>query len=488
MPHTATSQQLATSALPPLVVDLDGSLIRVDLLHEALARLGLRSPLLLIRIAIRHRKSLAGFKTGVAQEVSVDPVTLPYESDVVARLREEAASGRRLILATASPLAWAAPIAAHLGFFVDVLATNDQHNLKNKSKLEAIRNLLGDSPFAYIGNSSDDIPLFEASAGGRILVGSSSRPLAFLQKSGLDFNHIAPSGTMLRARHAIRACRPVHWVKNSLIFVPAVTGWGTYDPMRLIAASFAFISFSLVASAVYLINDLADLATDRGHPDKRRRPLAAGQLPVMSGAALAACLAICGLGIAIVTGPIAITFLIIYLALNAAYTVRLKEMPLTDIALLCSFYLIRVMLGLAILGLPQSIWFIAFLGCLFAELAHWKRYVEVISAPPTASKRRSYASTDANVLLAFGVGFSFTAAIVLTLYLQSAEVSPIYESPKLLALLTPILLLHNLGMWLEASRGDGASDPITYVLKSRKFWWAALIAMAVLAAARFIPV
>jgi 4-hydroxybenzoate polyprenyltransferase len=177
----------------------------------------------------------------------------------------------------------------------------------------------------------------------------------------------------------------------------------------------------------------------------------------------------------------------VYVALNAAYTARLKEMPLTDIALLCAFYLIRVILGLAILGLPQSIWFIAFLGCLFAELALWKRYVEVISAPATSSKRRSYAATDANVLLAFGVGFSFSAAIVLTLYLQSPEVSPIYQAPRLLALLAPILLLHNLGMWLEASRGEGASDPITYILKSRKFWFMAVVAMAVLLAARFLP-
>jgi hypothetical protein len=91
------------------------------------------------------------------------------------------------------------------------------------------------------------------------------------------------------------------------------------------------------------------------------------------------------------------------------------------------------------------------------------------------------------VLLAFGVGFSFSAAIVLTLYLQSPEVSPIYQAPRLLALLAPILLLHNLGMWLEASRGEGASDPITYILKSRKFWFMAVVAMAVLLAARFLP-
>lgn len=472
---------------PPLVVDLDRSLIRVDLLHEAMARLGIRSPLRLMRLAWRHRRSLAAFKTAVAEIVPVDPSKLPYEPRVIARLREESAKGRRLILATASPAIWAGPIAGHLGLFSDVLATDGEANLKHTRKLAAIRELLGDARFSYLGDSSDDIPLFEAATGGRLLAGSSSRPLAHLRRSGEPFEHIAPANPLAQVRDAVRACRPVHWIKNLLIFVPAVTSWGMYDPVRLIPAVFAFFSFSFVASSVYLINDLSDLAADRAHPDKRRRPLAAGQLPVFRAVVLAAALALAGLGLAIATGPVVIAVLLVYVLLNAAYSIRLKEMPLTDIALLCSFYLVRVMLGLAVLGLPQSIWFIAFLGCLFAELAHWKRYVEVLNSPASSSKRRSYTSQDANVLLAFGVGFSFTAALVLTLYLRSNEVSPVYHSPKLLALLAPVLLLHNLGMWLEASRGNGASDPVTFVLKSRKFWGTAVVAVLVLLAARLLP-
>jgi len=460
----------------------------VDLLHEAMARLGLRSPLRLLRLAWRHRDSLAAFKTAVAHAVPMDASKLPYEPRVIAHLREEAAHGRRLILATASPLLWAEPVARHLGFFSDVLATDGEINLKRTRKLAAIRELLNDAPFAYLGDSSDDIPLFEAATGGRLLAGSSPRPLAHLRKSGVDFHHVAPSSTVSRIRAAVRACRPVHWIKNGLIFVPAVTSWGMYDPMKLIPAVMAFFAFSFVASAVYLVNDLSDLAADRAHPDKRRRPLAAGLLPATGGLMLAAFLAVAGFSLAFATGPAALYLLLFYVALNAAYTIRLKEMPLTDIALLCAFYLIRVVLGLAVLGLPQSVWFIAFLGCLFAELAHWKRYVEVITTKSSSAKRRSYTQSDANVLLAFGVGFSFTAALVLTLYLRSDEISPVYKSPKVLALLAPILLLHNLGMWLEASRGNGASDPVTFILKSPKFWFAAVGAVLVLGTARLITI
>ncbi len=472
----------------PLVVDLDRSLIRVDLLHEAISRLGLRSPLRLLLLVFRHRHSLASFKTALAQAVPVDATKLPYEPSVLAHLREESAHGRRLILATASPVIWAEPVAEHLGLFTDVLSTNTQRNLKKIAKLEAIRKLLGDDNFAYLGDSSDDIPLFEAAKAGRLLVGSAKRPLAYLQRSGIEFEHLAPSNFLVNVHNAIRACRPVHWIKNSLIFLPAVTSWGMYDTGRLIPAIAAFFSFSFVASAIYLINDLADLAADRAHLDKRHRPLAAGLLPASTGIILAACLAIVGFGIAMATGSAIVILLIIYFILNAAYTLRLKEMPLTDIALLCSFYLIRVVLGLAVLGLPQSNWFIAFLGCLFAELALWKRYVEVIHSPPSFSKRRSYTAQDANVLLAFGVGFSFSAALVLTLYLRSDEVSPVYHSPKLLAILAPILLIHNLGMWLEASRGNGASDPVTYILKSPKFWIVAAAAIIVVAVARLVPI
>ncbi|MDP3850222.1 MAG: UbiA family prenyltransferase [Luteolibacter sp.] len=481
------SISLPTLDQAPLVVDLDRSLLRVDLLHEALARLGLRSPRRLIRLAWRHRGSLAAFKTAVAEIVPMDPAKLPYEPRVIAHLREESARGRRLILATASPGIWAGPIAEHLGFFADVLASDGQRNLKRERKLAALRELLGEEPFAYLGDSNDDIPVFDAATGGRILAGSSPRPLAHLRKMEGGFNHIAPSSPGARILAMIRACRPVHWVKNCLIFVPAITSWGTYDPKLLISATLAFFAFSFIASAVYLVNDLADLAADRAHPDKRKRPLAAGLLPVSNAIVLAACLATAAFSLAAFTGPVVVGVLLLYIVLNAAYTIRLKEMPLADIALLSCFYLIRLMLGLAVLGLPQSVWFIGFMGCLFAELAHWKRYVEVITTASTSSKRRSYTPADANVLLAFGVGFSFTAAIVLTLYLRSDEISPVYTSPKLLAILAPILLLHNLGMWLEASRGNGASDPIHFVLKSRKFWAAGIAAAIVLAAARLLP-
>ena len=482
-----TSQYV--TELPPLVVDLDRSLIRVDLLHEAMARLGLRSPLRLFRLAWVHRKSLAAFKTSVAEEVSVDPSTLPYQPSVISYLEEESARGRRIILATASPEAWANPVANYLELFSDVLATDGRDNLKSKMKLAAIHELLNDAPFAYVGDSNDDIAIFDASDGGRVLVGSSPRPLAHLSKSDGEFTHLAPSNSLSWIRAAVKACRPKHWIKNLLIFVPAVTSWGTYDPIKLFPATLAFFAFSFVASSVYLVNDLADIAADRAHPDKRRRPIAAGSLPVPMAVMLALGLVIAGFGLAAITGPVVVGILLLYLTLNAAYTIRLKEMPLADIALLCSFYLVRVMIGLAVLQLPQSVWFIGFLGCLFAELALWKRYVELINAPPSSkAKRRSYTALDAPVLLAFGVGFSFTAALVLTLYLRSNEVSPVYQSPKLLALLAPVLLLHNLGMWLEASRGRGASDPINFILRSKKFWGAAVFAVLILGSARLLTI
>lgn len=474
-----------TASSTPLVVDLDQSLVRVDLLHEALARLGLRAPWHLVQLAWTHRSDLAAFKVAVAEAISVDPKTLPYDPVVLDHLRSEAARGRRLVLATASPRTWAQPIAEHLGFFSGVIATEAAANMKSARKLEAIRHLPNGESFAYLGNSADDIPLFDAATDGVVMVGAAARPLAHLRKTGRAFTHLSPaaSGDLLRA--VLRACRPVHWVKNLLIFVPAVTSWGTYDPKRLVPAFFAFVSFSLAASAIYLMNDLSDLAADRAHPAKRHRPLAAGDLQAASAAMLSLLLGAAALALAAMTDTMVLAALSIYLVLNAAYSSRLKEIPLADIILLCVFYLLRVMLGLSVLGLPQSIWFLAFLGCLFAEIAHWKRYVEVLgTSVASGAKRRSYTPADAIVLLAFGVGFAFSAALILILYLRSDEISPVYSSPGMLTLLAPILLVHNLGMWLEASRGHGTADPITFILRSRMFWAAGIAAALVLAAAR----
>jgi 4-hydroxybenzoate polyprenyltransferase/beta-phosphoglucomutase-like phosphatase (HAD superfamily) len=477
---------MVTKQKLPLVVDLDGSLIRSDLLHEAIFSLMFQSPFKFFSLIFSNIVSLASFKTGIAREFSVDPASLPWCETVVEFIRVEHGSGRRIILATASPRAWADSVASHLGaVFSDVIASDSVSNLKGHTKLLAIQRLLGTaSGFAYIGNSKDDIPILEAAEGGRHIVGNDRKPINHLKAAKLNFQQIQNTPPVSLCRAVFIACRPFHWAKNILILLPALTGIGIYDPVRIVPLAIAFLTFCFLASGIYVLNDLADLKADRLHPDKRRRPIASGSLSCVQAVALLSMLFLAGFLLAALTSTAVLAFAAVYIFLNLLYSSKIKEVPLADIFMLCGFYMLRVFLGIVVLELPPSKWYLSFLGCVFCELALWKRYVEAISSKMRHKNRRSYTKADAGVLLAFGVGFSFSASIVLSLYVASDEISPVYRSPELLILIVPILLIHNLGMWLQASRRVAGSDPVMNVLKSKKSWLALASSLIVLCASR----
>lgn len=467
----------------PLVVDLDRTLLRCDLLHDALAGLALHRPGTLRELVSRTGRDLPAFKAAVAQEVPVNPEILPYNPAVVDFVQTEAAAGRQIILASASPVGWVAPIAQHLGVFAHVLASSDTLNLKGTKKLEAIRALLGDEPFAYIGDSMDDVPIFKI-ASERIVAGSSPRVLRELERRKLEFSQIAPISGVDRVRAAVKACRSYQWSKNLLVLLPVLTSAGLYAPTRLFDTCLAFLAMCAASSAVYIANDLSDITADRNDPTKRNRPLAAGTLSVPLALVVAFLLGASGLVLGFCASPLIFGGIVLYLAINAAYTYRLKEVSLADICVLSSLYLLRVFIGTASLGVPQTFWYMSFLACLFMELAMWKRYVETMRSPTEKILRRNYYRTDAPVLLAFGVGFSFSAALILAMYTHSDEISPVYSAPSLLSILVPVLLIHNLGMWLDGSRGLTPGDPVSRLLTSRKSWAAGVVAVIVVVSAR----
>jgi 4-hydroxybenzoate polyprenyltransferase len=468
---------------PPLVVDLDGSLLRCDLLHDALAGLAIRSPLLVAGLAWTHRGNLPRFKTAIAKVAPIVSADLPYTTSVLDHVRTEAATGRRVILATASPNSWARSVAHHLGCFSDVIATTETVNFKGPRKLAAIKELLGPCKFSYIGDSPADLPIFHA-ATECLLVGAAPRVKASLARGHINCVELAPRSPKSDIGALWQLCRPHHWVKNLLLFLTAFTGIGLYEPRHVLHVLAIFLAMSAVASAVYILNDLADISADRAHAEKRRRPLAAGTVSVPMALKLAMVLTIGGLTLAACLNLAAAGLLLGYLTLNAIYTTHLKEMPLADVCALTLFYLFRVVLGAVVLGVNPTVWFLAFLACIFMELAIWKRYVEILRSPDEKLGRRGYYRSDAGVMLSFGVGFSFCAALILGMYTQSNNISPVYQAPALLTLLAPILLLHNLGMWLDGSRGHSSGDPILRVLHSKKSWAAGVTGALVIAAAR----
>jgi apolipoprotein N-acyltransferase len=158
----------------PLVVDLDGTLIRTDLMWESLARCLRRNPFSIFQILCWWAGGRARLKQRLAARVQIDPTGLPYHERFLAWLRQEKISGRTLVLATASDLRMAQPVAEHLGLFTEVLASDGQTNLRQENKRLALVRKYGERGFDYAGNSPDDLVVWR-SARQAIVVNAPAR-------------------------------------------------------------------------------------------------------------------------------------------------------------------------------------------------------------------------------------------------------------------------------------------------------------------------
>ena len=269
----------------------------------------------------------------------------------------------------------------------------------------------------------------------------------------------------------LRALRPHQWLKNLLIFVPAVLAHEFLDPSVVIRSVLAFVSFSLVASAGYLLNDILDREADRAHPVKRMRPFASGELPVRTGVVVIPALVILA---AVVAAPLPRAFLgalALYLLTTSAYSLLLKRAALIDVLVLGGLYTLRIIAGGAATEIPLSFWLLAFSMFLFLSLGLVKRYSELanLKAQGAAhSPRRGYSSGDLGALAQFGISSAYLSVLVLALYINSDSVSELYSNPQVLWLLCPLLLYLLSRVWLLAGRGEVLEDPLVFLLEDRR--------------------
>jgi decaprenyl-phosphate phosphoribosyltransferase len=200
--------------------------------------------------------------------------------------------------------------------------------------------------------------------------------------------------TEVAVRHSrvpatIRAMRPRQWVKNLLVLAAPLAAGRLFEPAVLKDAALAFVAFCLVSATVYLVNDVRDVDEDRQHPTKRFRPIAAGELKPASAIAVAAVLGIGGIALGFfVSVPLGIT-VVVYVALQLLYSAYLKHLPVVDLAVVASAYLLRAIAGGVATGIPLSQWFllVAAFGSFF--MVSGKRYSEMKSLGSDAGTRRS---------------------------------------------------------------------------------------------------
>lgn len=453
----------------PLCIDLDGTLVRSDTLHEAIISTVLADWTNLLRIPVWLGRGRAAFKHEIGKRWQFDPAQLPYNEDLLKLLRKEKERGRTLVLATASNDFVARSIAQHLELFDQVVASDGSTNLRGRRKAERLTSLFGEKGFAYAGNDSTDFAVWEK-AGSAIVVNASSSVRRIAAKRYAGVSIIGKREHQLGP--LIRALRPYQWVKNGFVLIPLFTSGGLSDVNAWIHSLVAIASFCAVASAIYLLNDISDLSADRAHPRKRNRPFASGSLDIITGLAVSPLLALLGALLAIWSGAwIAVG---VYAILSTAYTARLKEMPLVDVFILAALYTLRVEGGGEASGHAVSLWLLGFSSFIFLSLALVKRVSELdrlrIEGTIRTAARRGYMVQDLQILQMFGIGATFASAVVLSLYVQSQTASQVYDRPWLLWFLIPLFLFWQCRLWLSTARGYMHDDPIVYTARDWVSW------------------
>jgi 4-hydroxybenzoate polyprenyltransferase/phosphoserine phosphatase len=469
----------ATTELLPLCVDLDGTLVRSDTLVDSLAS-GSRN-WRVWRALLTVLRSRAAMKQQIAEIEPVDAATLPYNTELLDYLKAEKARGRRLVLATAADQSTAAAVAAHLGLFDEILASDGERNLKGEKKADALAARFGERGFAYAGNDRSDLAVWRR-AHSAVIVNASRGVAASAAKTTSVERHIADAGSRLKAM--LKALRPYQWVKNFLVLVPVATAHALDDKSAWISAGWTFAAFCATAPAIYIINDLSDLKADRLHTRKRRRPFASGALSLPTGLAMTLTLLVLGYYCAAQSGAVA--WVALYGVSSLSYSLFLKEFPLVDIFVLAGLYTLRLFAGGEATGHPVSLWLLGFSSFFFLSLALVKRVSEMMTRTQGKAARRGYGATDVPILQLMGVASAFTAIVILALFVQEEAVSQHYASPVLLWLTVPLMLFWLCRIWLSTARGYMHDDPIVYAAKDWVSWLVSLAVFGTLAAAKDI--
>jgi 4-hydroxybenzoate polyprenyltransferase len=470
----------------PLAVDLDGTLIKSDLLLESFLLLMKKNPLLLLVCPVWL---LGGGKQRLKQEIAtrveIDAARLPYHPKVIDWLSAEREGGRTLVLATASHRLLAEPVAAHLGLFDEVLATDETTNLKGPNKLAALQEKFGED-FGYAGDTDADVPLWKACR-ERVVVASPSKAASLAKAAGVPFDETFHPEGRGPLKALIKATRPHQWAKNLLLFVPALLAHRITDLSVMAYTALAFMAFSLLASSVYVLNDLLDIPSDRHHHRKKTRPFASGDLSILTGFALLPVLL--GAGITL-TALLPVEFwgvMSVYYAITLAYSLILKSLMLLDVMVLAGLYTVRILAGSAATDTKVSFWLFAFSMFVFLCLAFVKRYIELWTLRSEGRDKsigRGYRTGDIDQLQSLGSAAGYVSVLVLALYLNSPEVRALYSQPAMLWAIIPLLTYWISRIWLRAGRGEVHDDPIVYALKDPASWVIGVLACVVVLLAR----
>lgn len=466
---------------PVLVADLDNTVIATDLLYETFWEACARGWTTPFSALAALRRGKAELKAELVRRSDLDVTTLPLNEPVLDLLRQWRAEGGRTALVTASDQALADRVAAHLGLFDEVHGSDGSHNLKGPAKAAFLQQRFGARGFDYIGDSRADLPIWAVArravtiglpAGLRQAVDSQALPDA----APLHLTGPRPS----MAGPCLKALRPHQWLKNLLVFLPMLMAHH-FTAAAFVASALAFLAFSLIASSVYVVNDLLDLSADRAHPRKRNRPFASGALRIQAGSWLAPALLLAGVAVGALVGPRFLAVLAVYYLTTLIYSLTLKRRVVVDICALAVLYTLRIVAGAAATGLGLSVWLLAFSIFFFFALAAVKRQAELVDGLRQGKEKaggRGYLTEDLPLISVMATSSGFVSVLVMALYVTSDDVTVYYRQPAMLWGICLVLLYWISRIVMIAHRGHMHDDPVIFAVKDRSSLVCGLLILA----------
>lgn len=224
----------------------------------------------------------------------------------------------------------------------------------------------------------------------------------------------APAGawTGSTATAVLRTARPKQWLKNLLVFAAPGAAGLLGESLPLQRTAIAFVAFCLAASGTYFLNDATDVESDRRHPSKALRPIAAGAIDLLTARLIGAILIAAGIGFAFAARWHLAVVIAGYVALTTSYSLFLKHIAVIDIVTIASGFVLRAVAGAAATGIPISNWFfiVASFGSLF--MVAGKRHAESVEAGASAGDLRRTLGEYSTSYLAYLRSVSTSAVLV----------------------------------------------------------------------------
>ena len=473
-----------------LFVDLDGTLIKSDLLFECLVPIIKNYFYALFLAPFWLLKGKAYLKDKFSDLVSINPEILPYNNNVLEYIRKEKENGSKIILATASNIKLAKSISDYLGIFDDVIASSKEENLKGKNKLNKIKLYIKNNninkEFSYIGDSEADVKIFNET---NIPIVVGNKNVFNKIKSKNDKTTFVDGENDFSLKKFFKMIRTYQWVKNFLIFLPLILAHKFLDVNLLLKALVAFFSFSFLASSVYIINDIMDVESDRIHPSKKNRPIASGAVKISSALKVAFILMPLSFIISIFLGKEFLFVLLTYFITTSCYSFYLKKIMLVDILILSLLYTVRIFAGGVALNIYLSPWLFMFSLFFFFSLACAKRYSELYAVRNNLQdeiKGRGYQAQDLEQIQIFGSSSGYIAILIFALYIQSDISMKLYKTPSFFWALCPIMLYWISRVWLLSHRGQMTQDPIIFALKDKVSYVVLILSIIIFGVAKYV--